>query len=243
MRLSAWWIAPLALPVLFFGNEPKEALGQTTPAIDVTITYIGHAERELPSVSLVEPLLEDEGLKGAQQAIGDNQTTGKFLGHNFELAEIVVPEESEVRIAFADALEQGHRLFIADLLIDDLLAIVPLAEEAGALLFNSRAPDDSLRTDSCFASVLHVTPSRAMLADGLAQYLMWKRWDKWALIHGSHTEDSDLAAAYRRAAQRYGAKIVEEREYEDSGGARRTDSGHVQVQRQNACFHTKYGRS
>ena len=61
-----------------------------------------------------------------------------------------------------------------------------------------------------------------MKADALAQYLVWKQWPRWFLVHGSHPEDKALAAAYQRAAERFGAKIVEVREFEDTGGARRT---------------------
>src|SRR5208337_313576 len=42
--------------------------------------------------------------------------------------------------------------------------------------------------------------------------------------------------AYRRSAKKFGAKIVEERVYEDTGGGRRSDSGSVQVQRQIPVF-------
>ena len=71
-----------------------------------------------------------------------------------------------------------------------------------------------------------------MLADGLAQYLVWKRWRKWLLVVGSHDKDKLFAEALRHSATRFGAKIVEEREYKDTGGARRTDSGIVEIQRQ-----------
>ena len=75
-----------------------------------------------------------------------------------------------------------------------------------------------------------------MLTDALAQYLVWKRWTDWFLIEGSHPEDKALADAYRRAAKKFGAKIVEERVFEDTGGARRSDSGSVQVQEQMPAF-------
>jgi ABC transporter substrate binding protein (PQQ-dependent alcohol dehydrogenase system) len=45
-----------------------------------------------------------------------------------------------------------------------------------------------------------------------------------------------LADAYRRAAKRFGARIVKEREYTDTGGARQTDSGVVQTQQQIPVF-------
>jgi ABC transporter substrate binding protein (PQQ-dependent alcohol dehydrogenase system) len=70
-----------------------------------------------------------------------------------------------------------------------------------------------------------------MLADGLAQYLVWKQWKRWLLFKGSHPQDELYAEALARAAKKFGAKIVEERIYEDTGGGRRSDSGSVQTQR------------
>ncbi len=75
-----------------------------------------------------------------------------------------------------------------------------------------------------------------MLADGLAQYLIWKQWRKWFLVLGSHPADRFWADALRRSAARFGAKIVEEREYKDTGGARRSDSGIALVQKQIPVF-------
>jgi len=104
------------------------------------------------------------------------------------------------------------------------------------IILNAAARDDSLRNNECRANILHVAPSRAMLADALAQYMVWKKWDEWMLIHGSHPADQLKADAYRRAARKFGLEIVEERLFEDTGGARRTDSGHVLVQRQIPKF-------
>jgi ABC transporter substrate binding protein (PQQ-dependent alcohol dehydrogenase system) len=71
-----------------------------------------------------------------------------------------------------------------------------------------------------------------MLADGLAEYLVWKQWRRWFLVFGSHPEDQLFADAIRHSAKKFGAKIVEERLYQDTGGGRRSDSGSVQTQRQ-----------
>jgi ABC transporter substrate binding protein (PQQ-dependent alcohol dehydrogenase system) len=210
--------------------------GARAAALDVTITYLTRSEPPLVPLSLAEPVIEDEGLMGARQAISENQTTGQFLQHDYRLVERVVPEEANLEAVFDEAVGAGERLFIADLRMQDLLALAPKADAAGAYLFNSHAEDDELRTSQCFASVLHTAPSRAMKADALAQYLVWKQWSRWFLVHGSHPADRAFAAAIERAATRFGAEIVETREYEDAGGARRTDSGHVQVQRQMAVF-------
>ena len=200
--------------------------------LQVDITYITRQEPPIQPISLVEPILEDEGLMGARQALSENQTTGQFLEHEYRLIERIVPEGGDVVAEFQAALAAGERLFVGDLLAEQLLEIAPLADEAGALVFNARAPDDRLRTEICHESVLHTAPSRAMKADALAQYLIWKQWPDWFLMHGTRPADVAFADAIRRAAERYGAKIVEEREYEFVEFARRTDSGHAQVQRQ-----------
>src|ERR1043165_8341376 len=75
-----------------------------------------------------------------------------------------------------------------------------------------------------------------MLADGLAQYLVWKQWRRWLVAAGSDGAHTLYAGARQRAAGRFGAKIVQERVFEDTGGARRTDSGIVQIQRQIPVF-------
>ena len=204
--------------------------------LSVAITYLGRQDPPTIPLSLVEPVLTDEGLKGAQQAIRDNQTTGRFLKHEYTLKERILPTDGDIVAEFNAALAAGERLFVADLRMEDLVAIAPLADANGALIFNGRAEDDELRTDQCFRSTFHTAVSRAMKADALAQYLAWKRWTRWFLVLGSHPEDQKLAAAFRRSAQRFGAEIVDERVYEDTGTARRTDSGHVQIQSQMPVF-------
>lgn len=211
------------------------ALAQTE-RLDIPVTYLSRVEEPRVPLSLVEPILEDEGVMGARQAILDNQTTGRFLGHDYRLIERVAEADGDLPALFAEALGAGERLFVVDLRKDDLLALAPLADEAGAILLSTRAADDELRTELCHPSVFHIMPSRAMKADALAQYLVWKRWSRWYLVVGSHPEDEAFAAAVRRAATRFGARIVGEKVYEDTGGARRTDTGHVQVQQQMPVF-------
>ena len=204
--------------------------------LDVAISYLGKAERPLIPLSLVEPVLKDEGLQGARLGIADNQTTGRFLKHTYRLVEHVVAQDGDVAGTFTQALNAGERFFVVDLPPQDLLRLAPAAEQAGAILFNVRAPDDELRTQSCSPAIFHTAASRAMKADALAQYLVWKRWPRWFLIRGSLPADIAFAEAIKRAATKFGAKIVEERVYEFVEGARRTDTGHVQVQSQMPVF-------
>ena len=105
-----------------------------------------------------------------------------------------------------------------------------------ALIANVGNADDSLREENCRANVLHVSPTRTMLADALGQYLAWKQWRNWFLISGPRPEDKLMADAYRRTAKRFGAKIVEDREFKYESGSRRADGGFEQVQSQIPQF-------
>ena len=189
---------------------------------------------ELPPISRLELPPEDLGFAGARLAIEDNDTTGRFMGQDFEAVEVAATPDT-AGAELDRLLAEGIRFVV--LLADDATTVA-LADKAGdrALVFNAAARGDALRGADCRANVIHTAPSHAMLADGLAQFLMWKRWPRWFLVHGSHPEDLALAEAWRRAATKFGAQIVEEREFTDTGGARSTDSGHVQVQAQLPVF-------
>jgi ABC transporter substrate binding protein (PQQ-dependent alcohol dehydrogenase system) len=71
-----------------------------------------------------------------------------------------------------------------------------------------------------------------MRTDALAQYLAVKRWQRWFLVRGSLPADVANAEAVKRSARKFGARIVGEKVYEFVEGARRTDTGHVQIQSQ-----------
>lgn len=173
----------------------------------------------------------DLGFAGAALADEDNGTTGQFLGHSYETETIAAtPEEADA--ALERIIAGGVRLIVVMANAEDLLRLTAEAAKSGALVFNASAPDDELRGASCRANLLHIAPSRAMNADAVAQFAVWKKWDEWFLLAGSNPDDVKLAEAYRRAARKFGAKITEDRIFEDTGGSRRTDSGHVLVQRQ-----------
>ncbi len=188
----------------------------------------------LPPISRLDAPPVDLGFAGARLAIQDNDTTGRFMGQDFEALEIVAGPDTAAA-EMQKLLDQGIPFIVTLADADQTLA---LADQAGdrALILNAKARGDRLRGVDCRANTVHVAPSQAMLADALAQFLMWKKWPEWMLIEGSHPQDTALADAYRRAATKFGAKIVETRIYEDTGGGRRTDTGHVQVQAQMPVF-------
>jgi ABC transporter substrate binding protein (PQQ-dependent alcohol dehydrogenase system) len=189
-----------------------------------------------PTISLLDKPSPDNGLAGAKLAMVDNNTTGRFMNQQFELADAPVRAGDDPVRTLSALADRGVVLLLSDLPAERLLGLAEAGRARQVTLFNIQAPDDALRQEYCRDNVIHVAPSRAMLADAVAQYLVWKKWSRWVLIYGSHPEDALLANAYRRAALRFGAHIVKEREFKDSGGARQTDSGVVQTQQQIPVF-------
>ena len=208
-----------------------------TPA-DTAELKIGYLRTPEPKarLSLIEIPADDDGLAGARLAIEDNNTTGKFLDLQFSLEDARVAQGDDPAAATIVLAERGISLLLADLPADALLKAADAGRPRGLLLFNVAATDDRLREEDCRGNVIHVAPTRSMLADGLAQYLVWKQWRKWLLIVGSHAEDQLYGDALRRSAKRFGARIVQEKVFQDTGGARRTDSGIAQIQRQIPVF-------
>ncbi|MGA9440994.1 MAG: ABC transporter substrate-binding protein [Pseudolabrys sp.] len=203
--------------------------------LDIKIGYLRRAQRQ-ETISLVQMPPPDNGVAGAQMAAKDNDTTGRFLNQRYLLVDLHLKAGDDPAMAVAELARQGIALIVVDLPADDLLKAAEAGKADRILFFNAAATDDRLRQKDCRANIVHTAPSRAMLADGLAQYLVWKKWVRWFLVVGSHERDKLFAAALTRAANRFGAKIVQQREFKDTGGARRTDSGVVQIQQQMPVF-------
>jgi ABC transporter substrate binding protein (PQQ-dependent alcohol dehydrogenase system) len=173
-----------------------------------------------PPISPLDNRPADDGVAGARLAINDNNTTGRFLGQEFTLTVVQSSNAAEL---------------IADASAPTLLALADTVKGRDALILNAGASDDRLREQDCRPNVVHTAPSRSMLADGLAQYLRWKRWQRWFLVYGTEPDDKAFADALRRSATRFGLKIVEERQFSDDVGSR-ADGGHEQIQERIPAF-------
>ncbi|HLZ04741.1 MAG TPA: ABC transporter substrate-binding protein [Bradyrhizobium sp.] len=202
--------------------------------LEIGIGYLRHAG-VTETLSLVEQPADNDGVAGAHLAIEDNNTTGKFLNQHFTLDEVRLKQGEDV-VKAAGALADHDASIILDLSADEVLKVADSLRDRGTVLIDAGSIDDRLREQDCRANVIHIAPTRTMLADGLAQYLIWKQWRRWLLVVGSHDNDKLYADAYRRAATRFGGKIVQERTFQDTGGARRTDSGITLIQRQMPVF-------
>ena len=206
--------------------EPDQA------TVKATIAYIGKSYAEAEPLSLIDKIYTDKGIQGARVAIAEDNMTGRLLGHAYTLEEDIIPESDDIVAKAQTVLKAGATMIVADLEPEDLLKVADLPEARDAIIFNIRSNDVRLRNENCRKNVFHIPPDWAMRADALAQYLVWKQWRKWALISGERPKDKDYAEAVRRAAKRFGGKIVGEKTYAYVAGSRRTDTGHQQIQTQ-----------
>jgi ABC transporter substrate binding protein (PQQ-dependent alcohol dehydrogenase system) len=205
--------------------------GLSDQPLEIKIGYLRQAPSRI-KISLIDVPAGNDGLAGAQLAIEDDNTTGRFLNQHYTLVQTLLGEGDDPVAAMNALADQGASFIVTSLDADRLLKVADAGKARGEMLINASALDERLREQDCRANVIHVAPTRSMLADALAQYLVWKKWTKWMLLTGSHEKDALFADALRHAATRFGAKIVEQREFKDSGGARRTDSGVTEIQRQ-----------
>lgn len=232
----------VALPLGAVAAEPvAPAQESKVEAADAKVAVIPIIlARELRDEPLPLSLLDlppkDLGLGGAKLAITDNNTTGRFMNQEFKLEPV---EDSDPAKLIADVVQKvdtGAHFVLVDATPDTLLKLADALKGKDALIINYGAPDDSLREENCRPQVLHTAPTRTMLADALAQYLVWKKWNHWLLVLGPTEKDKLYADALRRAAKRFGAKIVEERTFNYDSGSRRSDGGFEQVQQQIPTF-------
>jgi len=228
-RLDAYFFRSTGAALLaIFLSLPWNAQAVDEPA-HLSLAYLTKEREVLPVLSNLDPVIHDSGIQGARLAIGDNNTTGRFTNQRFTLDEVVVPLEADVVPAFKALAAKGYRHILTRLSAADLVRIQSLPEASERLIYDVSTRDDALRGPQCSAQVLHLLPSRAMRADALAQYMLKKRWQDWFLITGPSEEDRLYAAALKRAAKRFGMRIVAEKRWTHTYDARRTAQSDVPV--------------
>ena len=144
----------------------------------VQIGWLSQAVNRALPLSYLDQPPRDEGIQGARLGIADNDTTGHFTGQSFTLTEAVVPADGDVAAGLRELAMKGVRLVVTDLAAPELLSVDGMPEATGITFFDAGSTDDRLRGEDCRANILHLLPSRAMLADALVQYLVAKRWQR-----------------------------------------------------------------
>ena len=211
----------VALSLILVGLEPAVAVPPLKgPPVD--ILYVERKVDHLPPLNNEDPIPDDLGRAGAELGIKDSNASGRFVGVALQMKSVVVAQDADIKAAVVAALgadaKARPRFVAVNAPADDVLAVADMAETRGSTIINLGATDTRLRDADCRGNLLHTSASRAMLADALLQFLVFKRWTKILLVSGSHPADKDYADALRRSAHKFGAKIVAESSYDAQGG-------------------------
>jgi ABC transporter substrate binding protein (PQQ-dependent alcohol dehydrogenase system) len=202
--------------------------------LQIRIGYLGYRPDPGPLLSNVIAEPADAGLRGAELAIIDSNSTGRFLKHDYQLNSASVDSPEALLQAAQAQHAQGLRLFVVNApgaSLRQLSAALP-----DSLLFNAGSADDALRSTQCLPNVLHSLPSRAMLADALVQFMVLRKWSRALLIVGQTPEDEAYAAALRRAMKRFGMKIVAEKPWSFDNDQRRSAQADMPLFTQTAEY-------
>lgn len=232
-RLSSTLLITAAL---LLGSNAVSAADSATAAdiLQIRIGYLGFTPDPGPLLSNVIPEPTDAGLRGAELAIEDSNSTGRFLKQHYELQAIEAQSPEQLLASAREQHEQGVRLFVVNAPATILRQLSQALDDS--LLINAGSSDDSLRQSECLPNVLHTLPSRAMLADALAQFLTVRKWSRWLLITGPTEGDQAYAAALRRAAKRFGHTIVAEKAWSFDNDQRRSAQAEMPLFTQTAEY-------
>ncbi|MEE9339408.1 MAG: ABC transporter substrate-binding protein [Methylococcaceae bacterium] len=195
----------------------------------IKIVYISQELKLSSALSNLDPFIQHKGLVGAELAIKENNTTGEFTGQKYEMQKVLVPVSADIVELYHQQVGKNVVFVVANLPAEQLKKLVKLKSSKEKLFFDATTVDDALRNQQCLDNVFHLLPSRAMRADALAQYMMKKRWNKWFLVTGPSQADKDYASAIKRAATRFGIKIIVEKQWTHTYDARRTAQSDVPV--------------
>jgi len=195
----------------------------------IKIAYITQEQAVPAALSNLDAFIQNKGIVGAELAIEDNNTTGQFTAQHYELIKIIVPLSCNAEQWFIEDITDDINFIVVNLPSPKLTIIAGLPQAENKLLFDVATRDDDLRGQQCLDNVLHIQPSRAMRADALAQFMLKKRWQKWFLVTGGDKNDRLFSKAIKRAAKKFGIKIIAEKNWTHTYDARRTAQSDVPV--------------
>ncbi len=202
------------------------------------LEFDGDARYERPrAYAGIEVFPRHRPLAGAEVALRESRMIGRALGTAFELEVARAPDAHGLSAAF-DRLyaERGVRFFLVDADADALIALARHAAGREALLFNVSEPANRLRAEHCAASLLHTMPSRAMLSDALVQYLVFRRWTKVLVLEGPEIEDGPIAASFAQSARKFGARVVDRRDFVPGNDPRERERNNIALMTQGADY-------
>ncbi len=226
-RDFAAWYSALALTL---GLSASPALAQTPGVVTIGYVELKDDARYQPVRGTERMILErrERPMPAADVAIGDAQAISRAIHRDFVLAHFVAGSDDGLIDQLGAAIDRHDiRLFVLDLPAASVERVAVALRDKPVLLFNTTASEDALRRTLCRSNLVHTAPSLAMLTDAETQYIVARKWRDVLLLEGPLEDDHRLADAFARSAQKFGAKLVERRQFKLGNDPRERDDNNV----------------
>lgn len=197
--------------------------------LNTKILYLEQKIEKPPVLSNIIEEPDDLGLKGAEVAIIDSNKSAKFLNQHFELISKISYDENELISSFEEFIKSNNSYVILNVetALFEKIAKNPLSKNA--LLINASNENTQIRKNYCTKNLIHTSASNAMLYDGLVQFLVKRNFKNILLISGKNPKDIEIKDDIKRAVKKFGAKIVDEKTWENNSDIRRKASEELPV--------------
>lgn len=146
-------------------------------------------------------------------AIKESRFAAQKKGIKFSLDRHEVETLDQVPALIQRLEQEGVRFFMLDLPGEGVQLAAQNSDPKLSTLFNLSALDNQLRNQACQSNLLHVAPSRLMLTDAMAQYLVSKKWKEALVLFGESEQDRNYLASLQLSAKKFGLDLVAEKPY------------------------------
>jgi ABC transporter substrate binding protein (PQQ-dependent alcohol dehydrogenase system) len=204
--------------------------------LNIRILYAEQKIERPPTLSGLHPVPDELGLRGAELAMVDNQETGHFTGDGFELERMIAPIGKSLADALSAKADALPDFIVVNAPAEELLKVADLPALKDKIIFDVSSPDEALREENCRANLLHTIPSRAMLTDAIAQFLLVKKWTSILLLPGPNANDMAYADAMRNSAHKFGLTIAAEKPWSLEGDMRETAATEIPLITQGSDY-------
>jgi ABC transporter substrate binding protein (PQQ-dependent alcohol dehydrogenase system) len=157
--------------------------------------------------------IRDHPFIGAKVAIDEAQALSRTLKIDFALERMTVKSADDIAPAIMQARERGLHFFVVDAPAEAFRSLAQAVRGRDVLLFNATASEDWLRRELCAREVVHTLPSLAMIADGLMQHLVSRKWRDILLLQGPEPADAAMTKALEASVKKFGARVVAKRDF------------------------------
>jgi ABC transporter substrate binding protein (PQQ-dependent alcohol dehydrogenase system) len=210
---------------------------------EVTIGYVQIADdpryddKEGPAETTIAA---PRPLPGAAMAVDEVNIDAAITDRTYKLDREEADSADALPAQVESMAAKGEHWFVIDA-PDAAMATLAKAERGkDVILFNISARGDALRGAACQPELLDVIPSRAMLADALAQFLVARKWPNVLVLRGPLPEDKKDAEAFAAAAKRFGLRIADTRDFIVSNDPRHRDQDNIALLTGDASYDVVY---